>query len=153
MTSAGLAPEPEADGLATGLRVAGAERRQAERAVVPRIALGSDAHRRLVEEGNDRGEDLLAREAAAAQVPGDCAAKARQPRTERRHALELVRVAAVAEVGVVAVLLPAAGVDARRQQVPSRCGEIHTSRHAGGMASPSIHARVSASTGVPSSAR
>ncbi len=115
--SAGLAAAAEPNGLAPDARVAVLEGRQPERSVEARVLLVPDPEEGQLQQPDHGGRDLLAGEASHAEIVGHPPANPRQPLTEANHPLELVDIASIAEPGVVAVLLPSAGVAARGLEV------------------------------------
>src|SRR6267378_1627220 len=102
---AALAAEAEAQHRAVDLQVPAAQRGEAVGAVLAHVFVVADADQRLVEEADDRGEDLAAAEILRSQVALEALAQPRQHLAEFEHAAELRAVARLAIVGVVAVLL------------------------------------------------
>jgi hypothetical protein len=102
---------------ALDLDVPVSQRRQAERAVLLRVLGVADAHERGLEQPDDGGDHLAPREALELQVLLDLLPDRRERLGEGGHAAVLRLVAHVAPPGVIAVLLPAARVAARRLQV------------------------------------
>jgi hypothetical protein len=94
-----------------------------------RVLLAADPEEAAVQQPHRAREHALAGEVVAAgQVALDTFAQRRQRAGETRHVLELLRVPAGAPRLVVAVLLAAGGVDARRLQMPVL---IRTDPHVG----------------------
>src|SRR5207302_2848153 len=120
--TAALAFEQKAHGRTSYLDVAIPKRGQTERMVLPRVLFIADAGKGRLEQADDRGHDLLPRQAFAAQVSYHAPPDARQHPREARHAVELVGVANQAPARVIAMLLAAARVAARRLQVTARPG-------------------------------
>src|SRR2546430_5668380 len=85
--------------------------------VLPRVLLVADAGKRRLEQADDGGDALLPRQTFAAQVSRHASPDPRQDPCEARHAVELVGVPNFAPTRVIAVLLAAACVAARRLQV------------------------------------
>ena len=127
-----------------------AKRRQAERSVGARVFDVADANERLFEKLHDNRDHFLPAQGHAAQILRDTAADAWQRARKRHHARILCLMAHFFPSRVIAVLLAAARVAARRLQVRFRVGDIQTSVHAGGMASDWMRPSVAASgTGRP----
>ncbi len=119
---AALAAELEAQlGVLDG-DVVVAHRRQAERVVLPGVLLVADADQRLLQELDDRRQDLLARQAGPRQVAVSALADAGQRLPEGEHPLVLRLVAHLAPARVVAVLLAPLGVTPGRLEVAQRIG-------------------------------
>src|SRR5437763_517072 len=112
-----LALELELDALAAHLDVAIAQRREAERVVLLRIAFVAHADACSLEQLHDRREHLRARQSCLLHVLLYALADVRQRLPELDHVLELVRVAPLAPALVVAILLAPARVAARGLQV------------------------------------
>ncbi len=119
---AALAPEAEVDHVAGDGDVPVAQRGQAERAVRLRVLLVPDADQRRLEQADQRGQHLLARQARGAQVPCHPPPDAGQGEGKGEHAVELGRVAHLAEARVVPVLLAALGVAAGGLDVAAVAG-------------------------------
>jgi hypothetical protein len=88
-----LAAEAEAHRRAFHLHVPAAQRREAEGLVLARVLLIADADERLVEQADDGGEHLVARELLALQVALDAIAQQRQHLAELEHVAELGAIA------------------------------------------------------------
>ena len=115
---AALADEREPDlGTVEG-DVLVADRRKPVGAVLSRVRGVADADQRLVEQADAQREHAFAAEAGCAQVRLDAGAEARQHLPEADHPAELDPVAVGRPVGVIAVLLAAPRVAARRLEVP-----------------------------------
>ena len=97
-----------------------AERREAERAVLARVALVADPDERRREQPHDGGEHLRARHARQREIAPRARADARQRRAERAQAAVLRLVAHLAPARVIAILLAAARVARRRLDVAVR---------------------------------
>ena len=120
MLDAALALEQEPDRRAFHVDVAVTQRRQSEGLVLLGVLLVADARERRLEKADDRGHDLLLRQAGPAQVACDASANAREHAPEPRHAAELVGVTSLPPPRVVAVLLAAPRVPSRRLKVTAR---------------------------------
>lgn len=117
MHHAALAPEAQPQRRALHGRVPVAQRGEAEGAVAAGVFLVAHAQQRGVEQPHQGCQHLLAtgrlgRCRAFLQVARDAGADARQREPEGLEALELGLVLEKPPVGVVAVLLAAAGIDA-----------------------------------------
>ena len=110
---AALAAEAEAQRRAVDLHVAAAQRGKAVRAVRAHVFVVADADQRLVEERDDRGEELPPAQRRRAQIVLEALAQSGQHFAELQHAAEFRLVARVAVGRVIAVLLSPARV-ARR---------------------------------------
>ena len=139
MRHAALAAKLETHVGAVHLRVAVAQRRQAERTVLAGVLFVADANQRLLEQLHDRGEHLLARQP---WTPAD------RPRSACGCAEALPRTRAAGRISLRRALRATAGdsgtacVRAHRVRSPADgragSGQIHTSVHAGGIASDLI---------------
>ncbi|KDS78488.1 hypothetical protein KM22_02772 [Bordetella bronchiseptica KM22] len=107
---AALAGEAQAQPAALQPGMAARDGGQAERAVLARVRAAADPRQRGFEQAHHRGGDLVRRQAAAGQVARHAAPDARQGAAELAQLAVLGRVAPGPPVGVVAVLLAAAGV-------------------------------------------
>ena len=131
-----LAPEAEPDPVALDAGVAVAEGGQPEGAVEPRVGLVADPDQGQFEQADDGGQDLVARQSGSGQVGVAPLADHGQRGREFEHPPELVEIAAAAPVGVIAVLLPAAGVAAggldvaRRERADPYVGPCRRHGHA-----------------------
>ena len=117
---AGLALEGEAQLRSFDLDMPSLQRRQPEAFVVARINRIADADHRVVEQPDDGGDDALAWQFAPAQVGVDPLADIRQRAGEVGKVRILHLVAALRPARVVAVLLAAPLVAARRLDVAIR---------------------------------
>ena len=115
-----LPVEAELDGRAGDLDVVGLERRQPEAAVLAAVLVVADTDERAVEQRDHERLDLAPRQARPGEIVAQRRAELRQRRAEVGEAVELRAVTDLAPPRVVPVLLAAAGVPARRLQVPSR---------------------------------
>jgi len=119
MLDATLAPKAQAHLAAVDRRVAAAQRRQSERAVGTHVFLVADARERGVEQPDDRSEHRGAgrRAARRGEVARHAAAHGGQRAAELGQVRELVGLAAASPRRVIAILLAASAVSARRLQV------------------------------------
>ncbi len=117
---AALAAELERQLGAVDLDVIVTDRGQAEALVLARVLGVADPDQGALEQAHDGRQHLLARQAVAPHVGIEPRADLRQRPTENQHAVELVRVAHRAPLGVVAVLLAPAVVAAGRLDVAAR---------------------------------
>src|SRR5919204_916666 len=95
-------------------------RGQAERLVLARILFVSDADQRFLEQLDDGGEHLLAREPWPRQIPGRSPSQFGQGFRERDHAVVLGVVASLAPLWMISILFSASRVAPRRLQVALR---------------------------------
>ena len=92
----------------------GAERREAERSVRPRVLDVADAYERLLEDADRGGQDSLSRDSRTGEIRVDALADPRQGLREIAQPGKLGFVADLTPAIVVAVLLAAASVASRR---------------------------------------
>jgi hypothetical protein len=97
-----------------------AQCRQAEAVVLFGVLLVADAHQSRLEQTYDGRQNRAAGEWLTPHVMVDTLANARQGAAELPHAVKLDLVARRAPIGMIAMLLAAAGVAPRGLQVPKR---------------------------------
>ena len=119
---AALASEREPHAAAADLDMRVPQRRQAERLVLPRVFVVADPDERLLEQLDDRGQDLVLRQSGTPQVGVGAAAHARQRLREADQAVVLRLVADLAPPRVIAILLAAARVAAGGLKMAARVG-------------------------------
>ena len=117
-----LPSEREVHGVAVELGVAAPHRREPVRTVLLGVFLVADADHRELEQADDRGKHLLAREPAAAEVVGHMTAKSSQHVAELDEAVELRPLADLAIARMVPIHLAALAVPPGRLQVPPTVG-------------------------------
>src|SRR5262249_14428548 len=119
---AALPAEDEPHLRSRHLHVPVPHRRQAVRVVVARVLFVADANERLLEQPDDRGEDFRARKARSPQVGVGTTTNPGKRAAEVDEAAVLARVADLAPLRVIAVLLAAARVAAGRLEMTARLG-------------------------------
>src|SRR5262249_5443149 len=119
---AALPAEDEPHLRSRHLHVPVPHRRQAVRVVVARVLFVADANERLLEQPDDRGEDFRARKARSPQVGVGTTTNPGKRAAEVDEAAVLARVADLAPLRVIAVLLAAARVAAGRLEMTARVG-------------------------------
>src|SRR5439155_17669639 len=101
---AALAAEAEEELAASHAHLAFAQRREAERGVLPRVLLVADADARGLEQAHHGGKHFLARQTGKGEVAAHLPPDARQRASEGDHPAVLVFVARFAPARVIAVL-------------------------------------------------
>src|SRR5438067_6021613 len=122
MSPSTLTSELEADGRPVDVRVPAAQRCETEGTVLLAVFLVADPDARLLEEADDRGQDLRPGDARPAKVLLGAGANARQGLTELQQAIELRGVTNRPPAGVVAVLLATPRVPAGGLEMTHRIG-------------------------------
>lgn len=105
---------------AADLRLALAQGRKTEGVVVPGILGIADAHERCLEQANDRGNHLLARQPRPRKIARDAPANARQGAGESGEPRIFRLVAHLAPARVIAILLASSRVAAGRLDMALR---------------------------------
>ena len=130
----GLAAEAERHRRAPDPGMAVVERRQTEAPVQARVLVVADADQRQLQQPNDRGEHLLARQAGPGEVVVDPLADRRQRASEGDQPLELGGITPRAVPRVVAVLLAARGLEMAVR--PGRDPDVRPGRRDHDLADP-----------------
>src|SRR5437762_1123891 len=115
-----LPAETEAHARASYDDMLVAQRREAVAAVLFRVFLVADANERDLEQPDDRGDDLVSGDLAAAQIAVDALPYLRQGIREIKDAFVLRLFADLTEAVVIAVLLATLRIATRRLQMPAR---------------------------------
>src|SRR6202022_143491 len=117
-----LAAEIEHDAAALDENVIIAQRGQAKAVVLFGVFWIADARQRALHQPNHSGQNLVARQAATAQIRIDPLPDQRQCPAETEHVLELGFVTHLTPVRMVAVLLAPARIAPDRLKMATRVG-------------------------------
>ena len=112
-----LAPEAELQQGPVDPHMPSAQSRQPEGAIGAGVFVVAHANERLVQQPHHRGEELAPGQVAGAQIALHALPEEREDLAELEHAAELRAITRCAVRGMVAILLPAAGVARRRLDV------------------------------------